>query len=150
MKDLLKAVLIFSVLVAFTNCNQNELSSAENVTIDFGTVCGWCGGTEFITITPSNIEYIRTIPCGDGEGTVKNERMLNPGEWDEITGSFNYSRFKKLNYSECNVCVDGCDEIIKIAENHNLHKISYSPSTEIKEISGLQQILKSKLEEMRE
>jgi hypothetical protein len=74
---------------------------------------------------------------------------LSSEDWNKILLSFDYSLFKTLNYSECNVCVDGCDEIIQITDNENTHEIRYSPNDEIKGMQELQNILTEILEEMR-
>ena len=142
-------MLIIFIFAFPFGCKDNNLSE-QNTKIEFGSECGWCGGTEYITVTSSKVEYLRTIPCGDEKGTTKKERAISPKEWAVIINSFDYSIFKKLNYAECNVCADGCDEILKITENDNLHELRYSPTMEIKEIKELQHILKSKLEEMQQ
>ena len=148
--NLLKTISFIFLLAIFTGCDNSEIDSAEFFKIEFGSECGWCGGEEYIVVTKSNIKYIRNIPCGDDQGTIQKNRKINSEVWNEIISSFDYSLFKILNYSECNVCVDGCDEIIKISETDSTHELRYSTSDEVDGMQNLRQILTVFLEEMRE
>jgi hypothetical protein len=112
-------------------------------------VCGWCAGEEFITITSSEINYERKIPCGEGKGTTKKSSSISSSEWNKIISSFNMKEFKTLEYNSCNVCVDGCDEIIRITENNNTHEIRYSPSDKIQETENLRHYLSEVMEKMK-
>ena len=150
MKGLLNTALIILVFLVIGSCNNSEVPAYENFKIEFGSMCGWCAGEEFITVTHSEIKYIRNIPCGEGKGTKKKEKKISSKKWNEILSSFDYSLFKTLKYNTCNVCVDGCDEIIKITEKDSIHEIRYSPNDEIEGITDLRQILNKIMEEMRE
>ncbi len=149
MKNLLKTFILIFVISLVISCDNDEISSEADFKIEFGSVCGWCAGEEFITVTNSQIEYNRSIPCGDDKGIMHKSRKITNSEWNEIISSFDYSLFKKLNYNTCNVCADGCDEIIRTTNNTDIHEIRYSPSDEIKETKELKQILTEILEEMR-
>jgi hypothetical protein len=148
MMNLLKIIPFIFVLSLFWGCDQSE-NEAEELQIEFGSVCGWCAGEEFITVTSSQLSYYKNIPCGDDKGTTRKSRKITASEWNEIIASFNIEDFKTLNYNTCNVCADGCDEIIRITENGNLHEIRYSPSDEIQETKKLEQFLAEILDEMR-
>ena len=150
MKNLLKTVAVFFVFSILISCDNNEIELKEDFKIEYGSVCGWCAGEEFITVTSSQIEYYRNIPCGDNKGTTQKSRKISASEWNEIISSVDYSKFKKLEYNTCNVCADGCDEIIRITENNNDHEIRYSVSDEIEEVKKTRQILSALLENMRE
>jgi hypothetical protein len=150
MKHFLNTVLLIFVLTIIMGCDKNEIVPDEDFKIEYGTECGWCAGQEFITISSLKIDYSRNIPCGDEKGTINKSREIKSSEWDEINSSFDYSLFKTLEYNECNVCVDGCDEIIKITENDNTHQLRYSLSDEVEGMQDLQQILTVVLKEMRE
>jgi len=150
MKNLLRIVIIIFTFSILISCDENENDLNEDFKIEYGSVCGWCAGEEFITVTSSQIEYYRNIPCGDKKGTKQKSRKISTSEWNEIISSFDHSKFKKLDYNTCNVCADGCDEIIRITENNNIHEIRYSVSDEIEEVKKLRQILSVLLENMRE
>ncbi len=150
MKEFLKTGLVILVLLIFGACESNEIPEQENIKIEFGSECGWCAGQEFIAVTNLRIEYTRNIPCGEGKGTRKKEKEISSKEWNEIQSSFDYSTFKTLDYNSCNVCVDGCDEIIKITKNDSIYKIRYSSPNEVEETKDLRQILNKIMEEMRE
>ncbi len=149
MKNLLKIFISIFVLSLVISCDNDEITSETDFKIEFGSVCGWCAGEEFITVTNSQIEYNRNIPCGDEKGTTHKSRKITNSEWNEIISSFNYSKFKTLSYNTCNICADGCDEIIRMTNSNNLYEIRYSPSEEIDEVKKLRLILSELLEEMR-
>lgn len=149
MMNLLKISPFFILLFLFIGCDLSETASEEELKIEFGSVCGWCAGEEFITVTSSKISYYRNIPCGDDKGITRKSRKISGSEWNEIISSFDNEEFKKLNYNACNVCADGCDEIIRIAYNESIHEIRYSPSEEIRNTKNLREILSVLLEEMR-
>lgn len=150
MKNLLKTVAVFFVFSILISCDNNEIELKEDFKIEYGSVCGWCAGEEFITVSSSKIDYSRNIPCGDKKGTTQKSRKISASEWNEIISSFDQSKFKKLEYNTCNVCADGCDEIIRITENNNIHEIRYSVSDEIEDVKKLRQILSVLLENMRD
>jgi len=150
MKNLLRTFIIIFTFSILISCDENEIELKEDFKIEYGSVCGWCAGEEFITVTSSQIEYYRNIPCGDNKGTTQKSRKISASEWNEIISSVDYSKFKKLEYNTCNVCADGCDEIIRITENNNDHEIRYSVSDEIEEVKKTRQILSALLENMRE
>jgi len=144
-----KNLLFLLIGILFFSCAEQEVPEVENYTIKFGSECGWCAGQEYIYISGSKIDYERNIPCGDNKGTITKSRNLNSGEWEEITGSFDYSLFLTLDYSECNVCVDGCDEIIEITEDNTWHELRYSFSDKVEGMENLRQKLNGLMEEMR-
>lgn len=147
MKSLLKIGLL-AVILFFSGC-IDESSEPGNFTLKFGTECGWCAGQEFITVTSSKVEYLRNIPCGDEKGVKNQNRRLSKGEWESIVNSFNHSDFLQLELNNCNVCVDGCDEIILISDDAGSHEIRYTPGEAVKSVSELQKILMKIMEEMR-
>ncbi|GEM_PF-2546391 len=150
MKFPVKQFILILFVYFFTGCNKNDtITELEpDFIIEYKLQCGWCAGLEEIKITLSKIEYLRHIPCGENEGTVQKERPLSIEEWTLISSSFNFNTFKTLTYSECNVCVDGCDEVIEITRDSKTHKISYSPNTKIKEIQEFQELLSNLMTEM--
>ena len=128
---------------------DNDFGDHGNLTIEFGTVCGWCAGEEKITVSPSKADYYRNIPCGDDKGTLRESVAISPNEWDEISSSFDYNYFLTLDFNDCNVCVDGCDEFIIITKNGFSHEIRYAPSKVIEGMDELRQQLTNKLNEIR-
>ena len=149
MKAFLKPSLFLFIFLFVLSCSEKEKDETSDVTIKYGSECGWCGGQEYITVTSSNIEYERNIPCGENEGISRKSKNLTKEEWIEITDSFDYSLFETLEYNECNVCIDGCDEIIQITENGVSHELRYTPSNEVEGMENLQQILLEIVNEMR-
>ncbi len=149
MKYLLITFLGFVLVIGFAGCEYGVISSDEDLLVEFGTECGWCVGEEMISITSSKIEYTRTIPCGENKGVTKKSKSITKAELDSINSALDYNLFKTLEYNECNVCVDGCDEIIRISKNKNTHEIRYTPGKKISEIENLRYILNKILLEMQ-
>lgn len=142
----------FALLISFliSGCADTGLDDTDNMTITYGTVCGWCAGEEFITLVPGRIDYRREIPCGENKGTTTKTKALSTAEWEALAGLFDYSHFASLDHNTCNVCVDGCDEIMRIENKGPAHEIRYSPSDKIEGMEPLRQKLRDYLEEMRE
>lgn len=150
MKHFPTAGLFFLLSILFVGCLDKIVVEQEKYSIEFGSECGWCAGQEFITITSSIIEYRRNIPCGDNAGIVNKGKELNSEEWEQITSSFDYSLYKTLEYTDCNVCADGCDEIIRISEENSTHELRFSFSDEVEGMQNFRKILSGLMNEMRE
>ena len=150
MKHLINITFFVLAILFFSGCDKKETEINNSFKIEYGSECGWCAGQEYITVTSTKIEYIRAIPCGENNGTTNKWKVLSPSRWEEITASFDYSLFKTLQYTDCNVCVDGCDEIIRITEEDSSHELRYSISEEVEGMENLQEILSELMEEMRE
>ena len=149
MKLFIKTSVLMFLFIFVSSC-EKEIITRETFTLNFGSECGWCAGQEYITITKSKIEYVRNIPCGDEKGTINKSREINADEWNTITDSFDYALFKTLDYNNCNVCADGCDEIIEITKENSVHELRYSISEDIEGMENLQQKLVELMEEMRQ
>lgn len=148
-KKLFWLVFLFSIVMVSCSKQDDDFGEHGNVMIEFGTVCGWCAGEEKITVSSVKADYYRNIPCGDDKGTINETVAISSDEWNEITTSFDYDYFLTLDYNECNVCADGCDEFIIITTNDFSHEIRYAPSTEIWGLDELRAQLTNKLNEIR-
>lgn len=138
MKNFAGTFIAVLLVLAFASCNDENLEMDETNMIEFGSECGWCAGMEYIKVTEQKIRYTRTIPCGENKGTRTESRKINEAEWQELQNTFDFEQFQLLDYNECNVCVDGCDEILRITSVGETHEIRYNPESEIAAISGLQ------------
>lgn len=147
-KKLVWLVFLFFILGGSCLKQDNNFGEHGIVTIEFGNVCGWCAGEEKITVSSVKADYYRNIPCGENEGTTYKTKAITTEEWDQISSSYDYDYFLTLDYSECNVCVDGCDEFIIITTNGFSHEIRYSPSKEIAGLDDLRQQLTNILNEI--
>jgi hypothetical protein len=137
--------ILFVVLVSCSH-PEDEVPAFE---IKFGSECGWCAGQEYLFVTESEVRYERHIPCGDTKGTTLATKKLSTSEWEIIRESFDYDLFLTLEYNECNVCVDGCDEIMEITQNIQTHTLRYSITDEIEGMDDLREILQEYLEGFR-
>ena len=133
-------ILLSSLLISCTK-QKDEFGVHGSFIIEFGTVCGWCAGEETMTVSSVKVDYMRHIPCGENKGTTNKTDEISEEEWNAFTSSFDYSWFLTLDYNECNVCADGCDEYIKITSNGSSHEIRYSPSKEIEGMNSLREKL---------
>ncbi len=152
MTRLLKATFLgLSLLLAFS-CSDEEdkLETDYTYVIEFGTECGWCAGTTTISVTKGEIEYTRIIPCGDDKGTIVKTNSFDDKKWEELITDFDTDYFETLEYNICNVCADGCDEIIKVIRNGDTHQIRYNPCEGIEGIESLQEKLRKYLDEFNE
>jgi len=144
-------VLISSLLFAVSCAEEDPVpEGSESFYLEYGTECGWCAGHRYLEISEGKVHYSFIIPCGENEGTINDSRNLTAEEWQNIQNAFDYEYLLSLNFNECRVCVDGCDEIIRINGEENLHEIRYMPGEEIEGIEELQEILADMMEEFME
>ena len=143
-------LFILLLLLISTQCSEEATDVQGEIIIKYGMECGWCAGQEYLTVTKTKIIYQRIIPCGENEGTSTDEKVMDPFTWEVLKSSFDHSLFLTLEYNECNVCVDGCDEIIEITDDESVHMIRYTPSEEVVEVQQLREFLEEMMEEMRE
>lgn len=143
-------IFVLLLLLITTHCSEEVTDAQGEISIKYGTECGWCAGQEYLTVTKAKIMYQRIIPCGENQGTTTDEQMMDPYTWDVLKSSFDYSLFLSLEYNECNVCADGCDEIIEITDGESVHMLRYTPSEEVAGVQQLREFLEEMMEEMRE
>ena len=63
-------------------------------------------------ISPKEINFSYTSYC-DQNDTIEKSRSFSGHEWSRLTETIDYEVFKTINSNSCNVCLDGCDEVIK-------------------------------------
>ncbi len=146
----LSFILFLSIFSFVLFSCSDEIVIQEDYTIKFGSECGWCAGQEFITVSSTKVEYEQNIPCGDDQGTIEKSMDFCSCEWNDLNASFDYSLYKKLDYNTCNVCADGCDEIIIITEDGSSHELRYSFSDKVEGMEDLRQKLTELMDKMRE
>ena len=150
MKQFFKTTGIILLALHLSSCAEDQPEMEESFYIEFGTRCGWCAGQEFVKVSAQKVVYTRTIPCGENEGTTIKSRHLTSLEWEAIQKAYNYNLFLTLDYNECNVCADGCDEIIRIHDDTDTHELSYSPGEEVEGMENLRTKLHELMAEFTE
>lgn len=151
MTKLLKAtIFLFSVVFILSCSKDDELEVDDSYAIEFGSECGWCAGSGFISLKKGEIKYIRNIPCGENQGTDKINQVFTYADWEELVACFDYAYFTTLDYNVCNVCADGCDEIIRITKDDEVREIRYNPTENIEGLETLQEKLREYLAEFYE
>lgn len=142
-------IFILFVITALSCSKDDELEIKDTYIVEFGTVCGWCTGTGFIAIQQGEIEYSPNT-CSGNQVLNKTKEPFNNNKWKELITSFDYDYFVTLDINVCNICFDGCDEIIKITHNDKTHEIRYNPLENIEGLETLQEKLREYLAEYYE
>lgn len=138
----IKRSLLAIILFLIASCSDDNNNFDDSHKIEFGFACGWCGGSGSITLIDGQIRYKREIPCGENEGTQNQSDRLSSEQWYELVSCFDHEYFMDLEYNQCNVCVDGCDEIIRITKDEITHEIRYNPGDTIPGLEDLQEKLR--------
>jgi hypothetical protein len=119
------------------NINREE----STLKIRAGFMCGWGTGEDSLYISNSVIKYVYSIPAQSNIPKINKTRATTDDEWVNILNSLDLDNFLKLNYNSCNICVDGCDEWIKIQDDRVSHQIRFGLGAKIDSISNLQTLL---------
>ena len=141
-------LILVSAFIISCSKGKDDFGEHNSLVIEYGTVCGWCAGEETVTVSSVKVDYLRHIPCGEDEGTTNKTNAMDEEKWNDLISSFDYSYFLTLDYNECNVCADGCDEFIKITIEGSTHEIRYAPSTKIDGLIDLRKKLNTLLNEI--
>ncbi|GAA5220113.1 hypothetical protein [Membranihabitans marinus] len=118
-------LLLAAIIFAIVSCSKDDdsLSQFEDTIIKTGTVCGWCGGNDSLTLTIENQFYKRVSPCDDSSFT-KEETMVEK-DFESLLEKLDISDFKAIDLNTCNSCADGCDTWISIQSKDDKHYIRY-------------------------
>lgn len=130
-------IAIGIMLISINSCtiDNNEIElKGDGLTISTGTVCGWCMGSDSLTITEVDTYFEYKSSCD--ENIYTKEDQTDKSEWNDLIGKLNIEEFKKISLNTCYVCVDGCDYWILISNSSFSHKIrfGYQDSLQIKNI----------------
>jgi hypothetical protein len=143
MKKLLP--VIFLMLVCFGGCEKQEKSNDNKdespLKIRAGFMCGWGTGLDSLYISNTVIRYVYSVPGQSNIPKINKTRATTDAEWVNIINSLDLDNFVKLNYNSCGICVDGCDEWIKIQDDKISHQIRFGLGAKIDSISDLQKLL---------
>jgi hypothetical protein len=137
---------IFLILVCLGGCENQENNSdfikeESPLKIRAGFMCGWGAGEDSIYISSTVIKYVYYVPAQSLLPKINKARTTTEDEWSNILNSLDLNNFVKLDYNSCNICVDGCDEWIKIQDDQISHQIRFGMGSKIDSISDLQTIL---------
>ena len=134
------------MLVCLGGCEKQENKSNINkdesaLKIRAGYMCGWGAGEDSLYISNTVIKYVYSVPAQSRLPKINKTRTTTEAEWAKILKSLDLNNFVKLKYNSCNICVDGCDEWIKIQDDQISHQIRFGLGSKIDSISDLQTIL---------
>lgn len=137
--------LIFLILACIGGCKKQENTSIDKVEsslkIRAGFMCGWGSGEDSLYISKTIIRYVYSIPGQSTFPKINKTRATTDDEWVNILNSLDLDNFIKLNYNSCGICVDGCDEWIKIQNDQISHQIRFVLGLKIDSISDLQTLI---------
>jgi hypothetical protein len=134
--------VIFLIIACLGGCEKQENKSNTNaLKIRAGFMCGWGSGEDSLYISNTVIKYVYSVPAQSGLPKINKTRATTETEWANIINSLDLDNFIKLNYNSCNICVDGCDEWIKIQDDQISHQIRFGMGSKIDSISDLQTML---------
>lgn len=144
MKELIPVV--FLMLVCLGGCEKQENKSNINkeessLKIRAGFMCGWGSGEDSLYISNTVIKYVYYVPAQSRLPKINETRTTTEAEWANVLNSLDLNNFVKLDYNSCNICVDGCDEWIKIQDDQISHQIRFGMGSKIDSISDLQTLL---------
>jgi hypothetical protein len=143
MKKLL--IVIFLMLAYLAGCEKQKESSINkkesSLKIRAGFMCGWGTGEDSLYISNTIIKYVYSIPGQSNIPKINKTRATTDTEWVNILNSLDLDNFLKLNYNSCGICVDGCDEWIKIQDDQISHQIRFGLGAKIDSINDLQTLL---------
>ncbi|MBK7711130.1 MAG: hypothetical protein IPJ37_09425 [Bacteroidales bacterium] len=143
----LTAIFILAIPLFFFGCIKTDInigshkSSDSDLVIKAGYECGWGSGTDSLEISQKLIRYVYYVPAKSSEPVLRKSRSVTEAEWAGILSLVNKDEFAGLNYQECNVCFDGCDDWIFIQDGTFSHKITYAKGNQIDSILNLQKKL---------
>jgi hypothetical protein len=122
--------------------NQSDtIKDESSLKIRAGFMCGWGAGEDSLYISNRVIRYVYSVPSQSQSPKINITRATTDTEWTNILNSLDLEEFLKLNYNTCNICVDGCDEWIKIQDGQISHQIRFGLGTKIESIGAIQTLL---------
>jgi hypothetical protein len=129
----IKLIIIISIVLVLS-C-EKEKGDNEFV-ISIGTVCGWCRGSDNLTITEAKTSYEYLSPCDNND--FSRYALTGKNEWDELIELLDMDKYQNININTCYVCVDGCDTWLSVKNGSVSHEIrfGFEDSTAIKDIEA--------------
>jgi hypothetical protein len=138
-------LVIFLMLACLSGCEKQEKPSINKdespLKIRAGFMCGWGTGEDSLYISNTVIKYVYSVPAQSNLPKINKTRATTDAEWVNILNSLDLDNFVKLNYNSCGICVDGCDEWIKIQNDQISHQIRFGLGAKLDSISDLQTLI---------
>jgi hypothetical protein len=126
-QKILYSVLV--ILMVFSCSNDNdplvEKSGNSGVTIQTGTICGWCSVNDTLTLQSNSFRYVNYAQCSTSPTTEANGE-IESSEMAALLAKLDLKELKKLDLNSCNVCFDGCDDWILYENGSESHYIRFS------------------------
>ncbi len=122
-------ILIFSlvIIISISACTKDDELSSLELEITSGFICGWCVGGDSIIINQNEYVYVKFIPCPNEDHLNKNG-SIDAVDWNELVRNLDFDTFKSIDLNQCNVCVDGCDNWVKVRQGDEVHQIRFGHS----------------------
>ncbi len=144
-------LILISLSILSLSCAEKEARLKDNFSFEslsFTTQCGWCIPTRQITITKKKrVKFSLEDSCEDFE--INKERALTSEEIDAINTALDVETLLDIDFDQCGICIDACDDGIKIEESSGEgHSIRYTSSKNVK-LEEIQELI-TILEEIRD
>jgi hypothetical protein len=124
--------LLFIAALSTMSCVNHDMpETLEGLVIKTGESCGWCAGSDSLTLTEATTYYEYHPACG---GKAKYKRTnTDTQRWNELLATLDVEKFLAIDVNTCNVCADGCDVTIYLRKDNITHQIRFglgqSPET---------------------
>lgn len=141
-------VLIFLLFISCLTPNEQDNSINSTLTVEYNRSCGWCGGSQYLTINGKVANYNFPAIC-DMEAK-HSEKILSNEELKQLQLAELVKLVRNIESNDCGVCVDGCDESISYTEKEESHSIRFTSTDSIPEIENYLAKLRNLMIEMRE
>jgi hypothetical protein len=142
-KQIFLAIFLMLMYLAACENHRDPIIDKEEspLKIRAGYMCGWGAGEDSLYISNRVIKYVYSVPSQSHTPKINKTRATTDAEWTNILNALDLDKFLNLNYNTCNICLDGCDEWIKIQDGQISHQIRFGQGTKIDSISALQTLL---------
>ncbi|HEX6223344.1 MAG TPA: hypothetical protein VFZ52_02975 [Chryseolinea sp.] len=114
-------------LFCLTAMSCEEENDAE-IIIKTGRDCGWCGGSDSLTLTKVNNHYEFRNSCPEPPSKEEYKRA-NRTQWNELLAALDWDTFKQVNVNTCAQCADGCDTWVVIENKNETHQIRFTENS---------------------
>jgi hypothetical protein len=141
--EIMKAfhIILLIIVIFFLSCEKEKY---DNLEIATGSICGWCTGSDSLSISAEKTVYQYSESCLENHSV---NRQTHDKDWDKLIELLDLREFEEIELNTCFSCVDGCDTWICITHDSGSHQISFAffDSAEIRDIRPFI----DKLEEIR-
>ena len=120
-------LLFISLFTMACQDHQDENIVLKGLIIKTGQTCGWCAGSDSLTLTETKEYYEFIAACGGQNKSLQENTDLE--KWNDLLQDFDLETFTNVNVNTCNICVDGCDTWISVQKDDMIHEIRFGDNS---------------------